>query len=145
MSDFDTDLLTGVAVLLAAAGHGTWSPSGGYTSGQTGIVLHAFPDTPARVITLTAYGVADDPSLSDSTYGLQVRTRWDGQDPRLVNDLAGAIFSTLQGLTVTLSTGIKVVQCLRRSWVSLGQDDTKRWARSDNYYLDVHRPSTHRQ
>jgi hypothetical protein len=146
VSGFQTDLLIGHAVLLASAGLGTWSTTGVYTTTQTGIVLGTVPQGPDRVITLSAYGVADDPSLSDSVMGLQVRCRWGGQDPRYVDDLADSIFAYLHGKEAyTLSTGIVVVQCHRISGpVSLGQDENRRWSNVQNFHLTVHRPSTNR-
>lgn len=146
MSGFQTDFLTGWAVYLAAAGIGaTWNPTGTYTALQLGIVLRKMPDSPDRVIVLSAYGIGDDPSLSDSDLGLQVRCRWEGSDPRPADDLDDAIFSLLQNLKgVTLSTGIFVVKCHRRSQTPLGQDANQRWSTSANYVVTVHRPSANR-
>jgi hypothetical protein len=133
-------------VHLAAGSLGaTWNTSGAYTVLQTGIVLGNAPQSPDRIITLTAYGVSDSPNLSDSVQGVQIRTRWGGQDPRPVDDLDDAIFNLLHGRTaLALTTGVTVVQCLRQSTTTLGQDANGRWMRSSNYYLDVHRPSTYR-
>jgi len=146
VSGFSTNLLTGLAVYLAAAGIGaTWNASGAYGVLDTGIVLGTLPQTPDRVICLTAYGVSDSPSLSDSVLGVQVRCRWGGADPRPVDDLNDSIFSILHGKTAfTLSTGVVVVQALRQSTASLGQDEGRRWSMTANYYLTVHRPSTYR-
>ena len=144
---FETNLLTGLAVHLAAGGiEATWNTSGAYTAQQTGIVLGSIPQTPDRIITLTAYGVGDSPNLSDSTIGVQVRCRAEGQDKRRVDDLEAAIFSLIHGRTaLTLSTGVYVVQCLRQSGpAALGQDESQRWSVSSNYYVTVHRPSTNR-
>lgn len=144
-ADFETEFLEGFARLLAAASAGTWKATGTYTSSETGIMLGLLPQTPDRVIALAAYGVEDDPALSDSTIGLQVTTRWGGQDPREVGKSTARVFDALQGLHDTnLLTGIRVVQCLRRSWVSLGQDANARWRTVQNFYVDVHRPSAHR-
>jgi hypothetical protein len=146
MSGFTTELLTGLAAYIAAGGIGaTWSTSGAYTVLQTGIVLGAIPQSPDRIVTLAAYGVADSPALSDSVVGVQVRTRWGGSDPRPVDDLDDAIFDLLHGKTaLTLSTGVTIVQCLRQSSASLGQDENNRWMRTANYYATAHRPSANR-
>ena len=99
----------------------------------------------SRCIALSTYPVSDDYALSESTVGLQVRCRWEGADPRRTDRVADAVFDVLHGLqATTLSTGVHVISCARRSGVSLGQDTQKRWGRSDNYYLDVHRPSPNR-
>jgi hypothetical protein len=142
---YQTDLLAGLAQRLAAAGVGTWSPTGSYTAEQTGIVIGTVPGSPDRIITLTGYGVDDSPSLSDSVMGVQVITRTGGSDPRPTDDLADQVFDQLHGLTgVHLPSGIRLVQCLRQSHTPLGQDGNRRWSRSDNYYLSAHRPSPHR-
>ena len=145
MSGFETNLRTGIAAALNTAAIGVWREASAYAAGETAIVFGTFPQDPARAVCLSLYGVGDEPSLSDSTIGLQVRTRWDGQDPRLVDDLAALVLDYLHGKTDwTLSTGVHVVQCLRKSWVPLGQDTNGRWERSDNYYLDVWQPSANR-
>jgi hypothetical protein len=142
---FSTLLLNGLAVELHNAGIGTWNTTGIYTSGQTGITLGNVPPTPDRCITLTAYGVTDSPALSDSKIAVQVRCRWEGLDPRPVNDLADLVFALLHGkTTLALSTGVKVVQCRRHSQAPLGLDDANRWSNVQNFYLTVHRPSTNR-
>jgi len=142
---FETDLLTGIAQLLAAASLGTWRDTGVYTALETGIVFDTVPQSPDRVITLTDYVVSDDPTLSDSVIGVQVRTRWGGQDPRPVKDLDGSIFDALHGLEgVTLTGGVHIVSMFRRSGVGMGTDINNRWMRSSNYYATVHRPSQNR-
>lgn len=146
MSGFQTNLLTGMAAYLAAGGIGaTWKPSGAYTALELAIVLYTMPEAPDRVITLSAYSDTDSPALSDSSIGLQVRCRWDGQDPRPVDDLQDAIFNLLHGKTqLALQTGVNIQQCLRRNAIVLGQDQNARWENVANYVLSVHRPSTHR-
>ena len=144
---FETNLLTGLAVALAAAGlEITYQASGTFTALQTGLVVGKVPQFPDRLVTLTSYGVADDPTLSDTITAVQVRTRAQGEDPRPVSDLDSAIFGYLQGKTSwTLSTGIYVVEILRHSGpASLGQDDAKRWMLSSNYYATCWRPGANR-
>ena len=146
MSEFRTNLLTGLAVALDAEALATWRATGVYQTTETGIVLGVVPQAPDRIVTLTAYGVSDEPALSDSVIGVQVRCRWGGQDPRPVDDLADQIYDFLHGrMAWDLSTGVNVVQCLLHSGpISLGQDENRRWSTSSNYYLTVHRPSTYR-
>lgn len=145
MTGFQTNLMTGVAQLLAAASVGTWNPSGAYQATDTAIVLRTLPETPDAIIALTTYPVTSDPSLSESVVGLQVLTRTGGQDPRTTDDLADSIFDQLQGLhDVTLATGVHLVQCLHQGGGALPDDDLHRWARSDNYYITAHRPSPNR-
>jgi len=145
MSGFNTDLLTGLAVYLQSNSIGTWNSSGIYTAQQTGIVLGNVPQSPDRIVTLTTYGVQDAPSLSDSVIGVQMRCRWSGSDPRLVDDLSDLIFNLLHGkLHLVLTTGVIIVQSLRQSAAPLGQDSNSRWSNVSNYYMSVHRPSTNR-
>lgn len=142
---YRTDLLTGIASLIDSGGLATWRSAGVYAAGETGIVLGTVPSSPDRIVTLTSYGVDDDPTLSDSTTGVQVRTRWGGQDPRPVDDLADAIFALLHNRgPLTLSTGVRVVQIHRQSSTPLGQDTNARWSRSDNYYVAAHYPTPNR-
>ena len=143
---FTSDLLSGLATHIAAGGIGaTYRTSGSYSPLETAVVLGSLPQSPDRVICLTAYGVSDSPNLSDSVLGVQVRCRAEGADKRQVDDIADAVFSLLHGRTgLVLSTGITVVQALRQSAASLGQDEGRRWSTTANYYLTAHRPSTYR-
>lgn len=143
--DFDTAFLEGFAQLLASAGAGTWRSNGVYAPAETAIVLGGLPASPDRVVALASYAVDDDPSLSDSVIGLQLTTRWGGQDPRAVGRLTSRCFDALHGLHDTdLPTGVRVVQCLRRSATSTGQDANQRWRTVQNFYVTTHRPSAHR-
>lgn len=143
---FTTDLLTGLAVHLAAANVATWQPSGAYGPTVTGIFIATVPEHPAGVLTLTAYGIDDsDPTVPDSVVGLQVRCRAPNRDPRNADNLADAAYDALQSLgPLTLSTGVRLQLCTRRSSLPMGADASGRWERSDNYQLMVHRPATHR-
>lgn len=141
---FTGNLLNGMAQLLATGGAGTYRSDGtAYLPGETAIVLGAMPQTPDRAIVLSDYPVTDDPSLSDSVIGLQVRTR-GGTDPHDVKAIAGAVFDLLHGATAYQAGTVHVVQSLRQGGGPLGRDDSNRWEHSENYYLTVHRPSTHR-
>lgn len=142
---FSDQLLAGVAQFLEDAGVGTWQPTGAYAAGALNpIFMSQTPGTPDRVMTLTPYTVSDDPSLSDSVQGLQVRLRGT-KDPRVVQDMDDAIFDRLHGATgVTLPGGVRLVMALRRSGTPLGADGSGRLERTSNYHLSVHRPSTHR-
>jgi hypothetical protein len=147
MSGFTTDLLTGIAALMAAddAVDATYRTTGSYTASETGVRFGDIPQKPDRVITLSGYPVTDDPALSDSVIGLQVRCRWGGSDRQPSDDLADAVFDLLHGLSGrTLSTGVRIVSCKRVSGSTLGQDANGRWSNVQNFYLAVHRPSVNR-
>ena len=125
----------------------TWRADAAYAAGygQAAGFLTTWPSSPDRVATFTPYPVADDPDQAMSTVGVQVRTRWSGENPRAVANYAGAIFDALHGLgPVELAGGVRVSQVLRRSGTSMGQDGSKRWSWSDNYYVDLDRPSSYR-
>jgi len=143
---FQSNLLTGLAVYIAAAGiEATWAPSGIYTTLQTGIVIGNIPQTPDRIITLSSYPVSDHPSLSDSVLGVQIRTRAEGADKRKVDNLDDAIFNLFHGVMhLILTTGVHIVQFPRVSGATLGQDANNRWSNVQNFHAYCWRPSTHR-
>jgi hypothetical protein len=145
VSGFTANLLIGLADHISTHSVGVWKASGAYQASDTAIVLGTIPQTPEKIIALTSYQVDESPALSTGVVGVQVRTRWSGQNPTLVDDLDDSIFSLLHGAThLHLSTGVHVVQALRNSSTSLGQDANGRWERASNYYLTVHRPSPNR-
>ena len=146
MSEFQTDVLTGLAVLLDSQSIGKWrGDDSAYQTDETAIVVGKLPQEPDRAIALMPYPVSDHHAISDSVLAVQIRTRSGGQDLRLVTDLSDEIFDFLHGKeNFTLSTGITIVRCERNSGGSLGQDENKRWEWSDNYYLKLHRPSANR-
>lgn len=135
------DVIDGIAQLIAGAGLATYNPVGVYTAGQTGILMKAVTPTPDRIVTLTAYQVSDNVTLSETRFGVQVRLRGTA-DPRDVDELGDGIFSVLHGLTgVTFGT-VFAEQILRQSSITLGQDASKRWERADAYYVDAALPPT---
>ena len=148
MSGWTTNLLTGLAEHLAAAGVGVWHPPEAgepYAAGDVAIVLGAMPAVPERVIVLASYPVSEDVAQADVTVGVQVRTR-AGPDPRDVQDLDDAVWEQLHGAAGLVLGGVDVVQIYRRSSASLGQarDQTARWERTSNYYIQAMRPTAAR-
>ena len=94
---------------------------------------------------LSLYPVDDDPTFAAADIGFQTIVRWEGSSPHPTRALDSAILDALHGRgQFTLVTGPRIVSCSRRSGASLGQDSQKRWSRSSNYYLHVHRPGPHR-
>lgn len=143
---WSTDLLAGLAKHLHDSGVGTWLATGAYpTSTAAPIFLGSVPASHDRVIVLRAYGVSDDPHLTDGVQGVQVRYRGrkDLGAPD-VDDLADEAFEALHGLQGVELAGVPVLLCRRTSWTPLGDDDNRRAERSDNYHLNVMRPSPHR-
>jgi hypothetical protein len=140
-----SDLLTGLAEHLTAAGVGTWRPSGAYTAAETAIVIRGIPQTPDKLITLAPYPLdgGEHRGMADHDSALQVRVRGT-TDPRVAEDLADAVFTALDSLgsngPVDLG-GVKVVDMWRQSYTSLGTDTSGRWERSENFYLAAMRPT----
>lgn len=142
---FTRDALDGLAALLAAASVGTYRETGAYAEGETGIIIGLVPQSPDRVICLIPYPLTDDPTLSNSVLGLQVRCRAAGRDVRDAFDLADAVFDQLHALgDVDLAPGIRLHIAERRSGIPLGEDSNGRAEWSDNYELTLDRPSVHR-
>jgi hypothetical protein len=143
-----TDLLTGLAEHLAAAGVGTWRASGAYTAAETGIVIRGIPQTPDRLITLAPYPLdgGGHRGMADHDTALQIRLRGT-EDPRVCDDLADAVFTALDSIgsagPVDLG-GVKVVDMWRQSYTSLGVDGNGRWERSENYYALAMRPTANK-
>ncbi|MFD9146205.1 minor capsid protein [Streptomyces diastaticus] len=135
---YTTDLLDGVARLLDAADVGTYRPTGAYAPGETAITIAAMPPTPDRVICLTDYPVEDSPALTDTTTGVQVRTR-AGADPREVADLADAVHDVLHGSGRHRWGDAVVSLVYRTSAAPLGTDATGRHERTANYYVRANR------
>ncbi|WP_318202965.1 minor capsid protein [Streptomyces sp. SCL15-4] len=133
MSTHDVDLLTGIAVLLAAEGVGVYSPDDVLPADGTGIVLGRVPDGPDRVIGLTPYPVADD-DTTDAITGIQARIR-AGTDPADVVQLADDVFAALHNRRHYEAGGVHVALSWRQSQAWIGQDERGRLELSSNYYF----------
>lgn len=151
MAGLRTRMLKGFAQLIDMHTNAVWLESGSYAEGVIGITIQAVPERPDGVVTLSAYSVTDDPALSDSVIGLQVRVRRGGANPTPTNDLADELFDLLHGLSdfelpaVEDERGVWVVSCVRRSQVPGGQDGNRRWSDIQNFYVTIHAPSAHRE
>lgn len=143
-----SDLLVGLAEHLDAADVGTWRPTGAYLAGEIGITIRGIPQTPDQLITMAPYPLDGDEfrGMADHAVAIQFRVRGT-QDPRSADDTADAVFELLDSIgthgQVDLN-GVKVVDMWRQSYTSLGQDTNGRWERSENYYLNVMRPTAHK-
>lgn len=138
-----TDISNGIANLLASAGLGiTFTPSGVYTSGQTALVMKVVPTTPDRVVVLSVIPMSDDLSAPSGQVFVQIRTRGLPNNPLDVDDLADSIRPILHGLKGLVWGSVHLVQMFRNNAVTLGQDESKRWERVDDYTLDVEYPAT---
>lgn len=144
-AEFDVEFKAGFGQYLASVEGGELGKWGTFGLADTGIVDGGLPATPDNVYALASYSLTDDPTLSDSMIGLQVTARAKGQDPRPTGRMTARVYDQLHGLTnVLLPGGVYVVQCYRRSWTGLGQDENNRWREVSNFYVTVHRPSKYR-
>lgn len=133
-------LTEGLAQLLENYDVGTFHSSGvAYTAGQTAIVIDYVPAQPDRVVTVTLYAAADDPTLGESEAAVQVRSRGT-RDPRVAMDMDDAVFNALQNLPRSAVGGTVVAGCWRTNSGYMGADDNGRHQRVSNYRLLVHHP-----
>lgn len=142
-------LIVGLAEHLAAAGLGTWRPTGAYLASEIAIVDRGIPQTPDQLITLADYVVSGSArsGLADMTVGIQIRLRGTA-DPRVVSDLGAEIFDLLdqsgQQTWGTAPRQVSIVDVWRQSYTSLGFDGNGRWETSHNFYVEAMRPTAHR-
>jgi len=138
-----TDLLSGLAQHLDDNGIGTYRSDGSaYLTAETAICVRSIPSEPDRLVTLAGYPVSDPVRVSDVTVGLQVRVRGT-TDPDVCEGIADAVRDLWHGHeALVLPGGIYVVQIVRKSYTSLGQDASGRWEASHNYHIDAMRQTT---
>ncbi|MFC5720371.1 minor capsid protein [Streptomyces gamaensis] len=139
---YTVDLLDGLARMLDAVGVGTYRPDGMYVEGETAITIAAMPPAPDRALCLSAYVVADSSVLTDTTTGVQVRTR-AGADPREVDTLDDLVFSVLQSAGPHLFGVVRVQLITRVSGAPIGADSAGRMERTSNYRIRAHRAHPH--
>lgn len=139
---YTVDLLDGLARLLHSAGVGIYRTDGPYAADETAITIAALPPAPDHCICLAAYPVADSSVLTDTTTGIQVRTR-AGADPREVDALDDQVHELLQGSGPHRFGAVPVQLVYRVSAASIGADSAGRWERTSNYYARAHRSAPH--
>ncbi|OAR21908.1 hypothetical protein A8W25_28130 [Streptomyces sp. ERV7] len=139
---YTVDLLDGLARLLAEQGLGTYRPDGLYAPDETAITIAATPPAPDRLICLAAYPVAESSLLTDTTTGIQVRTRASA-DPREVDALDDQLFALLHGAGPFRFGAVPVQLLYRVSAAPIGADSSGRWERTANYYARAHRATPH--
>ncbi|GAB3224120.1 hypothetical protein GCM10027447_12410 [Glycomyces halotolerans] len=137
-----TDLRTGCAETLHAAGAGTWRDDGtAYLPGETAIVRGRLQETPDRQIALNVYGPITDNSASDVTYGIQALVRGDAEDPDSVDTVADAVFDALDGLEHITWGSVEISQVIGRPGTDLGPDSSDRYERTLNFHVQAQRTS----
>jgi hypothetical protein len=138
------DLVPGLAQHLAASGIGVWKDTGVYTTADLAIVDTVVPQSPENVITLTQYPVAHETHGTGSTFGIQVRARTAGRDPRTTKNLLQSVHDLLDGATHLDLAGVPVVQVAWQSGSWFGPDGNGRHEAADNYYIQVVNPTANR-
>jgi hypothetical protein len=119
-----------------------YDPSVTAPAGALVVTLDRYPQGRDASVTISEYSVDDDPSLSDSTVGVQVAI-WS-KDRRQVKAITSDLFNLLHGRTHGMLGVVTLVMARRSSGTNVGQDSAERQGRTENYYLTVHRPSPHR-
>ncbi|MCI1914647.1 MAG: minor capsid protein [Bifidobacteriaceae bacterium] len=142
MASPTSDVLEELAKLLSAAGVGIWKDSTSYDANDTAIFMKTMPESPDRCIVLNLTPVTDNATLPTGTMLLQVACRGSQSKPLDPDDLCDQCFDVLHGLTDHMCGDCTIVQANRISSASMGDDDTKRWVRADQYELDVDYPPT---
>jgi Bacteriophage minor capsid protein len=122
----------------------SYRPTGTYSDDETGVVVGMMPAAPPRVVVLTVYPLADDPTRADSLIGLQVRVRSGTPDPREALDLIDAVFEELHGATHLILASVVVHLAERTASTPMGRDANGRCEHADTYHLTTHRPTRHR-
>lgn len=135
---YSSDLLLGLAELLATAGVGIYHEDAPYGPDDTAIFLRSMPDAPDRAICLTPYAVDDDVT-TDAVTGVQVRCR-AGVDPTAVLDLGDDALALLHNRRGYWLRSVFVAVSWRQSEVLLGQDAHGRDERTSNFYFRTTRP-----
>lgn len=148
---YTSRMIRGLAEQLDRLGLATWSPENPYPDGATGVFLRKLPQTPDQAVVLTAYPIGDDdPDLTDTLTGINVRVRGAAGDPDGADDLADAIYEQLHGARLLDLAGILAVLVWRQSTTTLGpdtaagEDSSRRWERSDNYRVRAARLTPNR-
>lgn len=138
-----TDISVGIASLIAGAGLGvTYSTTTPYTATQTGVVMKSVPATPDRVVVISVIPMTDELAAPSGQVMVQIRTRGIPDNALDVDELADSIKPVLHGLKGLTWGTVQLVQMVRNNAVTLGQDQSKRWERVDDYTLDVEYPAT---
>lgn len=141
MSGYTSQLLDGIAGLLAEAGVGVFRPDDVITDPDVGIFRGVTPDSPERAIGITAYPVVDDDTASAVT-GVQFRMR-AGRDPDAIDDLADEVFDVFHNRRYYDCGSVHVTLSWRESQAWIGQDAHGRMELTSNFYFRASRAGTH--
>ena len=129
----DSELITAMAQILAAAEVGVWDPPSGFTANNVAIFYGPLGTTPNQAVGITRYG-GMGPLTNDDHRGqrlVQVRVRGKPGDPKSADDIADAVDAVLARMPRT--------QGLSSEWASgplpLGADGNRRTELTLNYLV----------
>lgn len=140
-----SDVLTGIAQLIAGAGIATWNSNGSYTTNQTGILMKIMADgtgVPDRLLVLNLVPLTDEISLPRGRVMVQIAGRGIRNNPLDVDALMDPTCDLLHGRRGDVFGATTVMQMFRTSSVPMGEDSLVRSERADKYYLDLAVPPT---
>lgn len=134
-----TDILTGLAVRLDAAGIGVYEPTAAYDPAGPApvITLQQLPDRPVSAIVL-AY--ISSGGTGGVTAAVEITIRGDA-DPTGPDDISDAVWTLLDNAADLMLGGVHVALMYRQTSAPLGLDANGRWSRGDTYFLIADRPS----
>lgn len=127
-----SQVATGCARLLAAAGVCSWDEEGIYTGDAVGAFINTMPDQPGDAIGLWANSLT--PDRGHTQFRVTIRVRRDEVDPRPVQDLAQAVIDTLDHAAHLTFDQVHVPLLWLQSGDSIGPDTAGREEVSLNFY-----------
>jgi hypothetical protein len=139
-----TDLKTGAAATLAAAGAGTYRPDGtAYLPGETAIVTGRLRDTPHRQIALATYQIPNGLTGADAVYAIQARLRGLPNEETDADDLVDAVTNALCWVRSVMWGETAIAQVYLQSGTELGTDAQQRTEHTLNFYVQLTRSPAH--
>jgi hypothetical protein len=134
---WESDVATGFAQAIAAAGAGTFDPTG--TGGS--IVIGPLPPDTSPGVGITTYRAgADDPK--NPTTRLRVQFWLRAPDAATLNDLDSAVYDAIQGLHAVTMGAATVSDCGSFASVPMGIDGNGNLERAAHYLADLSLPDT---
>jgi hypothetical protein len=137
------DLAVGFATMIADSSIAVYRPDGSpYLASETAIVFKDMAPSPDRMVCLTSVPLTDATAASYGLVLVQVKMRGLPNNSYDVDDLGDAIFDLVQNTRNVTFGSTHAIQILRNSSVPMGVDTSKRWLRTDHYYVDLDFPET---
>ena len=129
----DAQLTTVLCEMLGEVPGWHWSPAGATPPSAVGIFYGGIPESPDRAIGVRVYGGTDNPLVYNPQRRAQMRIRGARNDPDDADQMAGLMFTLLQGRCRV--RGVSWIE--RQSFGPLGADTNGREERSENYLITL--------